>query len=639
MATTKQSLELELLVKSEGFKGQLLEAQRNLLELEKKALKAGKANQTLGKKITQAKVAVKQARNEYNLATNALKQHAVQARATATATVKLGKGQKKSNMAMTQAAYALDDMQYGFQGVQNNIQAMAVSMGAGGPLIVGLTLLTIGVGLLVKKFQKAGKEARKLKEELSEKQGLVASMMIAAEVIKNTTEGTEAHTKAMKQLTDNGYIPAKQKVDEYVAALQEQMFIEAKLAANKKSIQDNLVEQLEVQEKINKLTKDGPAKRASSAGSGIMGGGAQLNQNDLDMQHATKLAGAQDELKVLQAQLAEKLKISVEDRRQLEALRVRGKVSKELAQESGETDGVLYSHGFLKSISGSDMSSQWFKSLEESTKRALELQKAQGMGKEDLLRSELSLLEAANLQSLALEDQEKILHRIAVLKAKIANSEEPDPLKDTGVGLSPDDKLFDKFKADLGIIKQLFDEGTISFDDWMNRVENLTNSFLKIDEATDTTRENTEMFAQAFVGAFESASSQAGSFLENLATGLMSSLGSILIQKGTAAIFSGIADNAILPGSGAAAIKMGAMVVGAGVALKAGSNIGKRSGGAAGGGGGGGSSSGGSKSPTSEVRPNPVRENARIRNSNLIIPMDKMRFGMQGADDNYSGFN
>ena len=33
-------------------------------------------------------------------------------------------------MAMTQAAYAIDDMQYGFQGVQNNIQAMAVSMGA-----------------------------------------------------------------------------------------------------------------------------------------------------------------------------------------------------------------------------------------------------------------------------------------------------------------------------------------------------------------------------------------------------------------------------------------------------------------------------------------------------------------------------
>ena len=31
---------------------------------------------------------------------------------------------------MTQAAYAIDDMQYGFQGVQNNLQAIAVSMGA-----------------------------------------------------------------------------------------------------------------------------------------------------------------------------------------------------------------------------------------------------------------------------------------------------------------------------------------------------------------------------------------------------------------------------------------------------------------------------------------------------------------------------
>ena len=638
MATTKQSLELELLVKSEGFKGKLLEAQKNLLELEKKALKAGKANETLGRKIKQAKVQVKQARNEYNLATNALKQHAVQARATAKATVKLGAGQKKSNMAMTQAAYALDDMQYGFQGVQNNIQAMAVSMGAGGPLIVGLTLLTIGVGLMVKKFQKAGKEARKLKEELSEKQGLVASMMVAAEVIKNTTEGTEAHTKAMKQLTDNGYIPAKQKVDEYVAALQEQMFLEAKLAANKKSIQDNLVEQLEVQEKINKLTKDGPAKRASSAGSGVMGGGAQLNQNDLNFQHETKLSGAKEELKVLQEQLAEKLKISVEDRRQLEAIRVRGKKSNELSKESGKKDGALYSHGFIKSLKGSDVSSIYFKSLNDGIKNTLELQKAQGMGKEDLLRSELQILEASNMQSFALEDQEEIIHRIAVLKAKIANLPPMELLKDTGVGLSPDDKLFENFKSDLAIIKQLFDEGTITFDEWMSRVENLTAAFAKIDAATNATTENTQLFASAFIGAFESAATQGGAFLENLARGLMSALGSILIQQGTAAIMSGIAKNAIIPGSGKPAIVKGSLVVGAGVALKAGSSIGKRSAGA-GGGGGGGSSSGGSSSPGSVVRPNPVRENARNRGSNLIIPMDRMRFGMQGADDNYSGFN
>ena len=58
------------------------------------------------------------------------------------------------------------------------------------------------------------------------------------------------------------------------------------------------------------------------------------------------------------------------------------------------------------------------------------------------------------------------------------------------------------------------------------------------------------------------------------------------------------------------------------------------------GGGGGGSSSGGSRpSSSSTVMNNPVRENARVRNSNLIIPTDMLRYGMQNAEDNYSGFN
>ena len=57
--------------------------------------------------------------------------------------------------------------------------------------------------------------------------------------------------------------------------------------------------------------------------------------------------------------------------------------------------------------------------------------------------------------------------------------------------------------------------------------------------------------------------------------------------------------------------------------------------------GGGGGSRGGSRGGDSRsvARPNPVRENARVRNSNLIIPMDMMRYGMQGANSKYKGFN
>ena len=627
----KEILEVDIRVEDVSkFKSDLNQARVALNKLQSKELETGGASDVLKKKIAAQRIEVRRLRLAHEGAALALKKHEVQALRTGVATNKLTKGQKRSRQAMTQVAYAMDDMQYGFQGVQNNIQAMAVSMGAGGPLIIGITAVVAGIGFMVNAFKKSQKEAIKLKEELSEKQGLVASMMIAAEVIKNTTEGTEEHAKAMKDLNDNGYVEGKIAIDDYIAALQEQMFLEAKLAANKKAIQDNLVEQIALQNEITKLTKDGPARASMSSGSGIMGGGVSLNQNDLDFQHATQLSGAQDELKVLQDQLATKLKISVEDRKQLELIRVKN----DAANGNGDDDDDKK----RKPLDVNKLQSNYYKSVNKDIKQTLELMKAEGDTKEELLAKEMEMLNSANFGLLSLEDQEGVLHRIAVIKAEIANIPGAELLKDGGIGLTPDDKLFEKFKSDLAIIRQLFDEGTISFDEWMRRVDNLTASFQKVDEATSATTENTQMFAQAFIGAFESAATQGGNFMENLARGLMSSLGSILIQQGTAAIFSGIAKNGVTPGSGVASIKAGAMVVGAGVALKAGSTIGKRSGGA--GGGGGGSSSGSKSGPSSEVRPsNPVRENARVRNSNLIIPMDRLRYGMQGANDNYSGFN
>ena len=52
---------------------------------------------------------------------------------------------KKGSLALTQFAYALDDVQYGFRGVQNNLQAMAASLGLHGVLIIGITALGIAL--------------------------------------------------------------------------------------------------------------------------------------------------------------------------------------------------------------------------------------------------------------------------------------------------------------------------------------------------------------------------------------------------------------------------------------------------------------------------------------------------------------
>ena len=631
MAATKQELSLELTVRSEGFKAKLLEAQADLLRLQQKSLGAGKASEKLAKDITKAKVAVKMARNEYNIATNALKQHAIQANKTGVAVTKLGKSQKRSNMAMTQAAYAIDDMQYGFQGVQNNIQAMAVSMGASGPLVIGLTLVTVAVGLLYKRFQKAQKEAKALQDALNEKQGLMATMLRHAEVVDTADKNTKAYKDSLKALKDKGYDPLTMSTAKYIDMLKKQMLVEAKLEANKTVLQDALRERMELEEEAVKAQKKNENM--------IRNVGADSPYVKGLFGTAKAAEKAQKELDEVDAKISKLVNVGADLQKLLSETKVTTDPKDKDKDEPGDEgvkDGKLYTHGFLKGMSGSQIADAWYKKLNSTIKDSLELQKAQGASKLDLLKSELAQLEAADMNLYSLEAQNEMLHRMKVLKAEIANQ---PLLADNGVGLTPDEALFEKFKKDLATIRQLFDEGTISFDEWMSRVENLSESFAKVDAATQASAENTQLFAQAFIGAFESAATQGGNFLETLAKGLMSSLGTILIQQGTAAIFSGIAKNAIVPGSGSKAIGTGAVVVGAGIALKAGSSIMGRAGGAGGASGGGGGGGGRSSSPTSTVRPNPVRENARNRGSNLIIPMDRMRFGMQGADENYSGFN
>jgi hypothetical protein len=625
----KEILEVDIRVEDVSkFKSDLNQARVALNKLQSKELETGGASDVLKKKISAQRIEVRRLRLAHEGAALALKQHEVQALRTGAATNKLTKGQKRSRQAMTQVAYAMDDMQYGFQGVQNNIQAMAVSMGAGGPLIIGITAVVAGIGFMVNAFKKSQKEATKLKEELGEKQGLMAEMMTLVEVVKQNKKGTEAYEEAMKKLRQNGFRGAKKDLDDYIKRLRLLMIVEAQIAAKQGKMKTLAVDREEAIQTMKDLDKI-----AGNIGIGednkLISGKVEGGTGFLSAANVRKYNAA------------------------LKAVADTTKEMGEIAKETGKLQADLFNDEITKnkneSPSGKDndkgkpldvnkLQSDYYKSINKDIKQTLELMRAQGDSKEELLAKEMKMLDAANFGRLSLEDQEGVLHRIAVIKAEIANIPGAELLKDGGIGLTPDDELFEKFKSDLAIIRQLFDEGTISFDEWMRRVDNLTASFQKVDEATSATTENTQMFAQAFIGAFESAATQGGAFMENLARGLMSSLGSILIQQGTAAIFSGIAKNGITPGSGTASIASGKMVVGAGIALKAGSSIGKRSGGA--GGGGGGSSSGSKSGPSSEVRPsNPVRENARVRNSNLIIPMDMMRYGLQGANDNYSGFN
>lgn len=83
---------------------------------------------------------------------------------------------RKQGQAFTQLAYALDDAQYGFRGVQNNIQALAVQMGASGPWVLAITAATVAIGYFINKLGESGREAKKAAKELKDYQDQVKSI-------------------------------------------------------------------------------------------------------------------------------------------------------------------------------------------------------------------------------------------------------------------------------------------------------------------------------------------------------------------------------------------------------------------------------------------------------------------------------
>ena len=60
---------------------------------------------------------------------------------------------RKQGMALTQVSYALDDVQYGFRGVMNNLQQVAVQAGAGGFAVLGITVALAALNHILKDWR------------------------------------------------------------------------------------------------------------------------------------------------------------------------------------------------------------------------------------------------------------------------------------------------------------------------------------------------------------------------------------------------------------------------------------------------------------------------------------------------------
>ena len=631
MAQQKLTLELEL--KSAKYKEKLNEAQRALLALENKALKAGGANEVLAKKIAKANNSLKIARNEYNLTNNSLKKYALEASKAGTAMGKMNNKMRGSNQGFTQLAYAMDDMQYGFQGVQNNIQAIAVSMGASGGLVIGLTAVVIAIGLVAKKFEKMGREAKEAakiaSKAFADAQGPIVKLEMFADAVKDSETNTYQFKNAMVELKKMGFDPVNGALDEFVKKKTAMIKLNAIESATVQSVSKKIAEQLTLQNEINQAIKKTPVLRVKDGLASASGPGASGYE-------ISQIQDKVDRIAELETQIADISKTGRDTAAKLIAeagLTALDVVNPKGAKESGERAGAAYFEGYENWLLNKDqMSVRIYQDLNDGIKKSLELQKAQGVSKRGLLESELAQLQAVDKRFIALKEEEAILHRVKVLQAEIASM---PGMMDSGMGLNESDIAFEKLKSNLTEVKAMFEAGLFGMDEYLRRIENISLAFGRLDEAKERSSQFDKMLQQSMANIVTGFAQAAGSG-EDMGKALLAGIGNTLMQLGGMLVLTGIGVEAFKTSlgtlNGAGAIVAGAAMVAAGAAFASAANKA--------GGGGGGSSSGGSRpSSSSTVMNNPVRENARVRNSNLIIPTDMLRYGMQNAEDNYSGFN
>ena len=188
-------------------------------------------------------------------------------------TVAANRTTKKQGQTFTQLSYALDDAQYGFRGVQNNLQQIAVQAGIGGPIVLGITAMLIGIQQLITHWDEFGDVASKalsaINKEIAGSQGTVASTLLYAEVLKNTVEGTDEYRFALNKLEKLGFDPLNGKIKEFIELQKQKAIATAfdKIASEK--IAGFLGKIVEAQEKVNKAQEQ--YNKNAGAGQAVIG--------------------------------------------------------------------------------------------------------------------------------------------------------------------------------------------------------------------------------------------------------------------------------------------------------------------------------------------------------------------------------
>ena len=94
------------------------------------------------------------------------------------------RGGNKTGQVFTQMSYALDDVQYGFRGVQNNLQQIAVQAGASGPVVLGITAIAVALNYVIEHWDEFGDKASKALDKVE--QGILKNQDAVANLLLET---------------------------------------------------------------------------------------------------------------------------------------------------------------------------------------------------------------------------------------------------------------------------------------------------------------------------------------------------------------------------------------------------------------------------------------------------------------------
>ena len=300
---TERELRLRLTTKFDKAKSDINAVQGNINKLKTTMINAGGGSKKMKQEMRKLRIELSNTKIKAQQLGTALKQAGGGFRVNTL---------RKNTRVMNQLAYALDDVQYGFRGVQNNIQQMAILSGAAGPLVLAITALGIAANYVIEKIDWKGffdtfrngadvatKEAKKLKDELLDLTKIQLSqdqkIIISAQNTENKTKkAIEAIEKELAkpdleyrtvgipgapgqttQITNDGLSKERRAELEKELALQKESLVFAQIekqdAIDRVKIQDELNRKLAEENRLKELASGREKQTTALAGIETLG--------------------------------------------------------------------------------------------------------------------------------------------------------------------------------------------------------------------------------------------------------------------------------------------------------------------------------------------------------------------------------